>query len=158
MAYDTLSLTNIQFSSEFRGSFFVPVRNFGTIRLGLDAGIRLVNGRVVENELFRIGGNRLLRGFDELSIFSDAYAVGTAEFRLILDRDSYLTLPFFDVARLRYYNEGVPAMDTALGVGLGLNFATRVGIFNVAFAAGNRLGMGFDFQNTKVHFGYTNLF
>jgi hemolysin activation/secretion protein len=51
-----------------------------------------------------------------------------------------------------------PIWDTAIGLGLGLNFATKAGIFNVSFAAGSRLNNPIDFNNTKVHFGFISLF
>jgi hemolysin activation/secretion protein len=113
---------------------------------------------VLENELYRIGGNRLLRGFDELSILTDYYAVLTSEFRLLLNTDSYLSFPFIDFSRMRTFVEGEPIIDNAYGIGLGLNFSTKSGIFNISFAAGSRLQNPIDFNNTKVHFGYVNLF
>lgn len=156
--YDTLQLKTFQANLDILASLFIPVQSFGTVRLGLNSGIRYNDGRVVENELFRIGGNKLLRGFDELSILSDYYAVMSAEFRLIIDQNSFLSFPFVDVSRMRTYLEDVAVWDTAYGVGMGLNFATKAGIFNVSFAAGSRLNNPLEFNNTKVHFGYINLF
>jgi hemolysin activation/secretion protein len=121
-------------------------------------GARYDEGKVLENEMFRIGGNRLLRGFDELSILTNYYGVFTTELRLLLDRNSYFTLPFIDVSQNLLLGEDGQFWDTALGIGMGLNFATAAGIFNVSFAAGSRLGNPVNFQDTKVHFGYVNLF
>ncbi len=157
-AYDTLQLKSFQANLDVLASLFIPVKTFGTVKFSLNGGLKYNNGVVIENELFRIGGNKLLRGFDELSILSDYYAVFTSEFRLIIDQNSFLSFPFIDISRMRTYLEDVPIWDTAYGVGLGLNFATKAGIFNVSFAAGSRLNNPIEFNNTKVHFGYINLF
>ena len=42
-----------------------------------------------QNELFRIGGLKTLRGFDEESIFASVYSIFTLEYRFILEQNSY---------------------------------------------------------------------
>lgn len=156
--YDTLDLTSFQANLTLIADYFIPVQTYGAIRIGFNGGLRYNEGRFIENELYRIGGNKLLRGFDELSILADYYGVLSTEFRLIIDQNSYFSFPFVDISRMQTYIEGVPRWDNAYGVGLGLNFATRAGIFNISFAAGSRLNNPIEFNNTKVHFGYINLF
>jgi hypothetical protein len=41
------------------------------------------------NELFQIGGNRLLRGFDEESQFVSQYLVPSVEYRYLIGQNSY---------------------------------------------------------------------
>ena len=43
---------------------------------------------VFENELYRIGGLKTLRGFDEDSIFASFYTIGPLETRYLLERNS----------------------------------------------------------------------
>ena len=114
--------------------------------------------QLFDNELHRIGGNRLLRGFDEQSILTDKYLVSTAEFRLLLDRNSYISFPFIDYGITHVKDGEEQIWDSAISFGMGINFATPAGIFNVSFAAGKRLGNPLDFGNTKLHFGYVSLF
>jgi len=111
-----------------------------------------------DNELFRIGGNRLLRGFDEQSILTDFYAIATAEFRVILDQNSFLSFPFIDYGRVNSLRDGNRSWENTIGAGIGLNFATGAGIFNVSFAIGRRDDVPVDFSNAKIHFGYVSLF
>ncbi len=158
-AYDTIKSSNIQFNMEAELDHYLPISDLGTLRNKIAFASRYNDGKIIQNELYRIGGNRLLRGFNELSFLSDLYFVYTAEFRLILDQNSYLNLPFIDLAMFRNRNIVTESnFVQAYGIGIGMNFSTKAGIFNLSFAAGNYNKTGFDFANTKLHFGYLNLF
>lgn len=156
--YGDRLMPTIQLESEWDVQYFLPVKTYGAFRFRFSGGYKLNSAGILQNEFYRIGGNATLRGFDEESIWTDRYGVLGAEFRLFLDRNSFISLPFIDFGITRILADEVMITDYATGVGLGINFSTRVGIFNVSFAAGNRLQSGFDFGNMKVHFGYLNLF
>lgn len=157
-AYDTLKINTLQLNTSIAVHKHFAVSTWASVKTSLQGGFKYNDGRVLDNELYRIGGNRLLRGFDELSILTDLYGVLTTEFRIILDQNSFLTFPFIDIARQRVYIEDIATWDTAIGLGMGINFATKAGIFNLAFSAGKRLENPFDFGKTKLHFGYVSLF
>lgn len=157
-AYDTLMGSTLQTEATLSAAYYIPAIKVATLRLGIEAGLKYNEERIYDNERYRIGGNRLLRGFDELSVLTDTYLVSTAEFRLLLDRNSYLSFPFVDYGLTRVRIEDEEIWDTALSFGMGINFSTPAGIFNVSFAAGRRLGNPFDLGNTKIHFGYVSLF
>lgn len=157
-AYDTLKLNTLQTEANLSTAFYIPAFNIGTFKLGIEGGMQYNEAKIYENELYRIGGNSLLRGFDEQSILTSLYLVNTAEFRLLLDRNSYLSFPFIDYGLTRITIDDEEKWDTAISVGMGINFSTPAGIFNVSFAAGRRLDNPFDFGNTKIHFGYVSLF
>ncbi|MBK8698961.1 MAG: hypothetical protein IPN29_05230 [Saprospiraceae bacterium] len=157
-AYDSLREGRLQFTSRAVASLFLPLQNWAAFRFQLNAAFILQKNFVLENESFRIGGTRLMRGFNELSILSNGYAVMSSEFKIILDRNSYLSFPFVDVGRIKVVNEKSTTWKTAAGIGLGLNFSTKAGIFNFSIAAGNEFSGLPGFANTKVHFGYLNLF
>lgn len=157
-AYDTLKRNTFQTEVNLSSALYIPAFQVATLKIGLEGGLQYNEERLYENELHRIGGNRLLRGFDEQSILTDIYLVSTAEFRLLLDRNSYLSFPFVDYGITQINNGNDKVWDTAISFGMGINFATPAGIFNVSFAAGRRLGNPLDFGNTKLHFGYVSLF
>lgn len=157
--YDSLGRRNLQLITEIEIDHYTPAFGIGTFRNRILWSHKYNNGTLVQNELYRIGGNKILRGFDELSFLTDLYLMYSGEFRLILDRNSYLNLPFVDLAVLRNRNNiSDDRLIPAYGIGMGMNFATKAGIFNISFAAGNYNNVGFDFANTKIHFGYLNLF
>ena len=158
LAYDTLQTNTLQTEVHLSGAYFIPAFNIATVKLGMEGGLQYNEERIFDNEFFRIGGNALLRGFDELSVLTSAYLVSTAEFRLLLDRNSYLSFPFIDYGLTRISIDDEERWDTAVSFGMGINFSTPAGIFNVSFAAGRRLDNPLDFGNTKIHFGYVSLF
>jgi outer membrane protein insertion porin family len=45
-----------------------------------------------------------------------------------------------------------------LGLGCGINFQTKAGIFSLFLAVGKSNESNFDFRNTKVHISYINTF
>ncbi len=158
LAYDSLKLNSLQTELSISAFAYIPTFKIGTIKIGINGGIQYNEEQLYDNQLYRLGGNKQLRGFDEQSILTDKYLVSTFEFRLLLDRNSYLSFPFIDYGVLHSKVDDSSNWDTAIGLGIGINFSTVSGIFNVAFATGRRLDNSFDFNNTKIHFGYVNLF
>ena len=158
LAYDTLDLSTLQTEVKLSAAAYLPAFNVATFKFGLEGGLLYNQQQIYENELYRIGGNALLRGFDELSVLTSTYLVSTAEFRLLLDRNSFLSFPFIDYGITKLSQDGEEFWDTTISLGMGINFATPAGIFNVTFAAGRRLGNPIDLGNTKIHFGYVSLF
>lgn len=158
MAYDTISLSTFQSELMAQAAYYVPVGTWATIKFNATSAYKYNQTPLYRNELYRIGGNRLMRGFDEQSILTDMYAIATTEFRVILDRNSFLSFPFIDYGRIRSLKDGSMEWENALGIGIGLNFATGAGIFNISFAVGRRTDIPVDFNATKIHFGYVSLF
>jgi outer membrane protein assembly factor BamA len=129
------------------------------IYLGL-RGQALISGRdVLANEQFRIGGASLLRGFDEQQFFATDYQILTAEFRLLLGERAFL-YTFVDAARMNERSVARPErpINYPVGVGAGVNFETRAGIFGLSLALGRQRGSPFDLGAPKVHLGYVSVF
>jgi hemolysin activation/secretion protein len=107
--------------------------------------------------LLRIGGNKLLRGFDEISIFCSTYVLSTLEYRFLLQRNSYFSA-FVDWAYVyRDFNE-TQFHDFPLGFGAGINLETKIGIFGLTYALGKQKDQPISFRNSKLHFGYVAIF
>ncbi len=109
------------------------------------------------NELFRIGGLHLLRGFDEQSLFVTQYHVLTLEHRLLLAEGTYL-YAFIDGAWVENRLSHPAVRDKPIGFGAGMTFQTRAGVFTVNYALGRQLAQPIQFRSAKVHFGYVNYF
>ncbi len=160
-SYDTLDLVTPRFELKADISYFLPIRRRGVFGIHAQGGWRFTSAdnELLINEQFQIGGNKLLRGFDEASIFTPFYAVGTAEFRLLLSDNSYFSAPFIDVGFVdRDIGGGNSVQELAVGIGAGLVFETKVGLFNFSIASGRNNDQGFDFGRPKAHFGFTSLF
>ena len=122
-------------------------------------GYHFVSPSVYFNELYRFGGNKTLKGFNEQSLFASSVSIITAELRYLLSENSFLKL-FGNAA---YYNDqserfGKINSDIPFGFGGGLNLDTGKGIFNISVALGKSKYNPIDFKNTKVHFGLINYF
>lgn len=157
-SYDSLAGNTLQLTADVAASRFFPVSGWAAIRLGMTAGMRYNQKKLLANEYIRTGGSRTIRGFDEESLLTDRYGIGTLEFRLLFDRNSYMTLPFIDAGFVRTGVKDSAVIKPVLGVGLGLNFGTGAGIFNLSVAAGKLGSNPLDFSKMKIHFGYVNLF
>jgi hypothetical protein len=157
-SYDTLKASSLQAELYFLSALYIPIKDWATVKLGNTSGLKYNKDGVRTNEYMRIGGNRTLRGFAEEVILTDMYSYVTVEFRFVFDKNSYLSLPFIDYGVTRIIQDGKHILDRVYGVGLGLNFATKAGIFNVSFATGSNLGNPLDFSKLKVHFGYVSQF
>jgi len=114
---------------------------------------------LLPNEQYRIGGARLLRGFDEQSVFARDYAVLTTEFRLLLGGNAFL-YGFLDAARVNSRDKRRPDLpiDYPLGFGAGINVDTRAGVFGLSLALGRSNGIPLDLNAPKVHLGYVSVF
>ena len=127
-------------------------------KIGLRGGGIFSEKPVFANENYRLGGNKLLRGFDEESLFATRFVVGTAEYRLLLGPNSFLSA-FADWGYLENLATKNRIFQRPLGLGAGLNFETRAGIFGISAAVGRRdKGQAVDFRATKFHLGYVSLF
>ncbi|MEZ4912409.1 MAG: ShlB/FhaC/HecB family hemolysin secretion/activation protein [Saprospiraceae bacterium] len=158
-AYDTLKTNSLFSTMSLQGAYFVRLNSWSSLKFALSSQINYSDLQINLNEYYRIGGNKTLRGFDEQSIVTERYVYSTMEFHINFDKNSYLTLPFIDLGVAKVIDEaGITYTDQLLGIGLGINFGTKAGLFNVSFAAGTRKYLPIDFGKMKVHFGYTSLF
>ena len=158
--YDSLELKSTELDFDIEVGIFIPIKNRSVLNFGVKAAY-LSSKSIFENELFRIGGINILRGFDEESILASTYSVFTVEYRYLLEQNSYLYL-FLDGAY--YENEYRKSnglgdwLDRPFGIGAGISFETRAGIFSINYAIGQQKGNPFDLRSAKIHFGIVNRF
>ena len=154
--YDTVRLSSYQFLLKAAGAHYFFLSHASTLKLGFNGGV-YNSPSTYRNELFRIGGYRLLRGFDEESILASQYAVGTLEYRYLIGLNSFL-FTFLDGGWAKNNVPGYNLNNTFLGFGLGLAFETKAGIFNISYALGKRDDTNFNFHDAKIHLGYVSFF
>ncbi len=155
--YDSLQLKTYQFRLRMQAAHYFPVGRRATVKTQLSGGW-FNSPNIFRNELFQIGGFRLLRGFDEESIFATRYGVFTAEYRYLLGLNSYL-FGFTDAGWVQNKFQDIHITGQFLSTGVGMLFETRFGLLNMSFAVGKRSDTPFDFRRaSKIHFGYVNYF
>lgn len=154
--YDTVKLKTYQFRTRVTAAHYFPIGRQSTVKLGVNGGF-FQSGNIFRNELFQIGGYKLLRGFDEESQYLSQFAIGTLEYRYLIGQNSYF-YGFLDGGWGRSKTQATDVDYSYLGTGLGLAFETKLGIFNLAWAVGRRSDVPFNLRQSKVHFGFVNFF
>ncbi|KYG76353.1 outer membrane protein assembly factor BamA [Roseivirga ehrenbergii] len=155
--YDGVDLKTLQYTFRLNFQNYLRLKNNFVLVNKLSGGLK-ANDQLFRNDAFRLGGLKSIRGFNENFFFATKYALATLEGRLLFDESSYLLL-FSDLAYLRGEFKTSPTSDWALGLGAGLSFTTSSGIFNFIYALGSSQNTGsFNFNQSKIHFGYTTRF
>lgn len=154
--YDTFQLKSYQFRVKAKIAHYFPLGRASTLKAAVNAGW-FQSPNIFRNELFQIGGYKLLRGFDEESIFSSSYGVATAEYRYLIGQNSFLSA-FMDYGVTTNNSQERNINNNFLGAGVGMAFETKAGIFNITYAAGKRDDQKFNLRQSKIHLGYVNYF
>lgn len=154
--YDTVKLHSYQYLAKLAAAHYFPIGRAATLKLGFNGGM-YSSPNTYRNDLFMIGGYKLLRGFDEQSILCSEYAVGTLEYRYLTGLNSFL-FAFTDVGWAENTVQGYDLNSMFIGTGVGMAFDTKAGIFNMSFAVGKQGSAPFDFHDTKIHLGYVSFF
>lgn len=154
--YDTVKLKSYQFRVTTTAAKFFPLGKQSTLKTEVNGGL-FQSANIFRNELFQIGGFKLLRGFDEGSQYLSQYAIGTLEYHYLISLNSYF-YTFLDGGWGRDNSQNVDISHTYLSTGLGMAFETKVGIFNLAWAVGKRDDIPFNLRQSKIHFGFVNYF
>jgi len=155
--YDSLKLKTYQLRAKLTAAHYFPAGKRSTLKAIVNAGV-YNSQSIFLNELFQIGGFKLLRGFDEESIYATRYGVLTAEYRYLVGLNSYL-FTFTDAGWVKTKYQNVNTNNTFFSGGIGLLFETKFGLLNMSFAVGKRDDVNFDLRRaSKIHFGYINYF
>ncbi len=154
--YDSLDKRKYQYRVEGELAYFLPLGKKATFLTGYSGG--WVSGKnLFQNELYQIGGFKLLRGFDEQSVYTNQYHVITLELRLLLDRNSNVYL-FSDNGYIISEYSGFYREGLYNGFGAGASLAVRSGLFTINYGIGRTEGSPVQFRQSKIHFGYVAYF
>lgn len=154
--YDTVKLKSYQIRLLGAIAKYFPVGKQGTFKTSINGG-GILSDNIYRNELFQVGGYKLLRGFDEESEYLSQYVVGTFEYRYLIGLNSFF-YGFIDGGWGRNNSHSANYTHTYIGTGLGLALETKAGIFNLAWAVGKRDDTQFNLRQSKIHFGFVNFF
>lgn len=155
-AYQDISLKDRQYRLSAQSRFYLMPFQRHVLHFKID-GAYMAGAHLFENEMYRIGGLNMLRGFDEESIYAAHYAIVTGEYRFMLERHSFINL-FWNGAYYENNNVLGRVIDRPYGFGAGFTFETRQGLFSVNYALGKQFDNPIIFRNAKIHFGYVNNF
>jgi len=141
-------------------SFFYPIYGeFAVFHSALQARwlFPMVDGnndfRFLDNELYRIGGSQILRGFNQESILTNGYSVAAIEVQFRLQQTINTAL-FYDVGLVSHYGNGQRVVSYPFGAGVGVQLLTAGGILNISYALGEGFGQRLSLKDAKIHVGY----
>ncbi|MGM5629808.1 ShlB/FhaC/HecB family hemolysin secretion/activation protein [Apibacter raozihei] len=141
------NLTEYELSAKIEKLFKLSSSHY--IKSRIDAAT-LLSDTLTINELYRLGGLKSIRGFNEQSIYANAYLAASLEYRYVPFEEMFFTV-FADVAWTENkYRNSHPFL---LGTGIGINFLTRFGIFSLNYAVGKYDSEPVNFSDSKVHIG-----
>lgn len=155
--YDSIGLSTYQARITGGIQQYIPVKKYAVLTWGARWG-SFQTKYLFRNDLFQIGGSRLLRGFDEESIFADRYLLGTIEYRFQLSEEGYFQL-FTDWAHVENRMKAQFKKTKYWGSGLGMIYPTDNGRISLVLATGVRSDVSFQWrQSLRVHLGYISYF
>ncbi|MGB4900529.1 MAG: hypothetical protein WBP00_07105 [Saprospiraceae bacterium] len=134
-----------------------PIGNFSTWYSAVKSGFKSASPGLKQNELFRLGGFNILRGFDEESIYAKDYLLWVNEWRLHTGEWSYI-YAHSDLARLHKMLAEDFVNVTQWGIGAGIVVNTSLGLLSVSTSVGKVFPGSFDLRAVKLHIGYINYF
>lgn len=110
------------------------------------------NENLLMNDLFRIGGLKTFRGFNENFFFARTYGYINMEQRLFFGGNSYL-MAFTDFGFLEnpFYEF---EKDYPVSFGAGINLETDNGVFRFIYGLGKSNLQPLSFSYSRIHFGY----
>ncbi len=142
-----------QLSTEFKYRYTMPLKTQHALYYQVLYSGMYSQRRFFANEMYRIGGFKSLRGFDEESIWCTSFGIQTVEYRWMVSVDSYLYLfcdiGFYEQLAVHRYQSDLP-----YSTGLGLQLKTASGIINLCYAAGSQNQSPIRFSSGKIHVGF----
>jgi outer membrane protein assembly factor BamA len=153
--YDTVKLKTYQFRVQGNAAKFFPLGKQGTFKMGIQGGL-LQSDNIFRNELFQVGGYKLLRGFDEESQYVSQYAIATIEYRYLFGNSYFFA--FADGGWAGNTSRISKSSHSYIGTGVGLTLETRNSLFTIAWAIGQRDDVPFNLRQSKIHLGFVNFF
>jgi len=154
--YDLLELASLQAEFKYAIEVYIPIFDKSAIKLGVN-GNQLFAENILRNDLYRFGGARSLRGFDEKSLEGHSVHVFLLEYRYLLNREANFHV-FGNLGYMENANplQGSYQTDLPYGFGAGINIQLPNGLFNLDYALGAQNDLPFQFNRAKVHFGLIN--
>ncbi|HQQ94808.1 MAG TPA: BamA/TamA family outer membrane protein [Bacteroidia bacterium] len=155
--YQNLVLKTLQYQFDANMAYYLNLHRNHVLKFAAQAASVFGNSTIFRNELFRIGGLRTLRGFDEESIYASSYVISSLEYRFLFSQNSNLFV-FTDGAWYENVSNGTYVKDSPLSFGAGINVETKAGILTLTYALGRQFSNAFDLRSGKIHFGLIALF
>ena len=115
----------------------------------------LFSSKHLNNELFRIGGSRSIRGFNEESILSTANTVFNLEYHFQTNKKSYL----YSISDFAHTENKITNKNSKLyGFGVGYSLLSKNNLFKLSYVVGKTNNQPINLTNAVVHLEIISFF
>ncbi len=154
--FEQIVLNSTQYQIDLSYDQYISLNQNWLINIKARGG-KIFNDQLFVNDLYRIGGLKSLRGFNENFFFASSYALANFNIRYYLDETTYF-VAFYDQSYIINNTINNQSEDYPLGLGAGINLTTNTGVFSFIYALGRTRSQPLSFSLSKIHFGYTSRF
>jgi hemolysin activation/secretion protein len=154
--YQNIQLRSLQTAISLQSNYYKMFSAKKGVFFRLETAT-LLNENLLLNELYRLGGLQNLRGFNQNFFFASSYLLTNLEYRFFWEQEAYFSV-FYDQAFLQTKILQEKSRENPFGVGLGVNFRTKGGVFSLNYALGKSKMQEFSVARSKVHFGFVSRF
>lgn len=152
---EDIPVNSVQWTLEGEIGRFLRIGKKATLLNHLQGGI-VQSDNLVLSDLYRVGGLKSLRGFNENNYYTSDYATYTLEYRYFTDESSYVLLFANQGYIVNKLNNNYT--DWPIGFGTGISFSTKAGIFQFIYAMGYAKDQPLSLNLSKIHFGLVSRF
>ncbi len=148
-----------QFEAQFRGEFpaYRPNARF-SLQNAFQGGF-LAASQITIPDQYRLGGSKSFRGFNENSFFTSQHFLYTIQPMYRIDRNfiggAFMEAMLYNPERSATIFSSV---QLAASVGIAAEIEAGNNLIRISLANGFSKSLPFDYQTTKIHFGYVARF
>lgn len=157
--YSKIKTSSVQLAIDFNSEKYFKLSERSIVLTRFNAG-KIYNsyGQLFLNDLYRLGGLKNFRGFNENYFYVSTYTIGTIEYRYYLESTtSVFGFSDFGYLERKLYSNGLRA-DTPVGIGVGISLQTGPGVFNLVYSLGKSEDQKMSFSHARIHFGFVSRF
>ncbi len=149
---DSLKINQLKIETEASYLWLLNQRNAIFVK---NSNAFLNTSNYLTNELFKLGGAKSLRGFDEETLLASSYSILNFEYRYKTNLDSYL----YSITDFGYLSNASSHQKSNLfSLGLGYKFRAKMGVINLSYALGFTNNHQVNLQDAKIYFNLKTIF
>jgi hypothetical protein len=141
-----------QFKIDLFSSYIFNINDRNNIYLANKTGY-INSDKFLLNELYRIGGAKSIRGFNQQSLFASKFSYFNLEYHFLTSTKSFI-YTITDFGKFKDLDNS----KNAYGIGLGYKFRTNSSLISFNYALGKINNQSFDYKNSKLIVSFITFF
>ena len=146
------SQTSNQLKIDLFASYIFEFNERNSLYVANSSGY-LKSASFLQNEMYRIGGEKSIRGFNAQSLFATTYSFFNVAYRFLVSKKSFICT-ITDFGEFKDLNSS----KKALSVGAGYQFLTNNSQINLNYALGKIDNQPFDYKTSTLNISFITFF